>query len=1139
MTDSLFAKIIFDTPAKEDAFAGKGHARTAKGLSEGIAQVFDNGGGAIGLEGPYGSGKSTVIGFAEDQLRDSSAKSKRQTQYHVFTFDLWMHQTDEFRRAFLEAFLDFAGEAKFQHLLNIEDERDKIRNRKKVVVTENKHRYTPNGLILIFALPWLPLFYAWLNPTAFVNNATLKNAGFVALVILVAMLLIGGRLIWDNYKRIDAEVRKRDKKFSDKLVRAASEFLTISKKVKDEESTQWIRDEDPTTVEFQETFNRILSKVQTNTNRIVFVLDNIDRLPEDAVKNAWSEMRALFTGRVKGAEPVVLVVPYDQRIVLDAFGHEDTEEAAESDIFTKTFNRILKVSPPVGSHWGAYLDKALQEAFEAQLDDRARYKITRLLQYEFRSKLQHATPRKLVGFVNELGSYWTQWGEIIPIESIAFFVLFRRKIERDAGALLEADLVENGHSQIVDQEELLAHLASLHFNVEPKYAVEVLLGDRVLNALVAETPDDLLRLKEIDGFGQFFQDYLSESLEKATQSQAANIARAGQNIAALDLTGPIADEVASVLAGSIHRMEAVDYSEAVREGLYTIIEIQPASRRGAVAKALRNRLAADFSPETANGFEEGETWGRVVTELYDLVLQLDCEAVADEIWEMTLPNADPDFAIGVAYICEGRQKPRFWDISKQVQMQQLVDALPPYIENEPVVFRNVVAEIDHHLTQPQRLTLLTAISTALTSEERDDESLRMMIDSYWVVDGHFPSIAKQPAFVLLQTIVNDGTLVFYANKAQENEDWQTSAKALFLLTKAQGTTVTTLPATHSVLSSLADSSEWYSKVIAGEIGDEILDPLASFVTYSNRLGLWLSWLKRDGVGSLAEKLVSRAIDTGQMGNVRISALRDNYLAAKTVLGAEKLQALVEAEDGIKFIADIEDIDVLKLPLYLVEALQSGRPNKTLVAELDRIDAKLRSSSQDDWITALNSTDHSVSLLVTRVASTDLTLPPSSFLTPFKDIVLSTLKGELTVAIPDSDLLLQALPKASRKTVANQVVAEMQTVTTEGSAAFVVNFPTLASLLPFDSAPENSIDKLLRELIPSESEAVREHIRKAKRGYTAAFAKASENTRASLVEVIDGLEGDTNETHAWSQEVRTMLGIKNATIAPSKPEDGKE
>lgn len=65
------------------------------------------------------------------------------------------------------------------------------------------------------------------------------------------------------------------------------------------------------------------------------------------------------------------------------------------------------------------------------------------------------------------------------------------------------------------------------------------MGDRVLNALVAETPDDLLKLKEIDGFGQFFQGYLSEGLEKATRSQAANIARAGQNIAALDLQGPI------------------------------------------------------------------------------------------------------------------------------------------------------------------------------------------------------------------------------------------------------------------------------------------------------------------------------------------------------------------------------------------------------------------------------------------------------------------------------------------------------------------------------------------------------------------------------------------------------------------------
>ena len=201
MAKTPFANIIFDVPSKTDDFDGKGHERSAKALAEGIHQVFGNGGGAIGLEGSWGAGKSSVIEMATEKLEAITPKDDaRKFRYHVFSFDLWTHQTDEFRRAFLERFLDFMQDVDFDHEVDLEVQRDRIRNRKKEVTNESKRRYTAVGAIIVLLLPFLPLVYAWLNPAAFANANNLKpipGLNFVLplpgilSVIALASILIG------------------------------------------------------------------------------------------------------------------------------------------------------------------------------------------------------------------------------------------------------------------------------------------------------------------------------------------------------------------------------------------------------------------------------------------------------------------------------------------------------------------------------------------------------------------------------------------------------------------------------------------------------------------------------------------------------------------------------------------------------------------------------------------------------------------------------------------------------------------------------------------------------------------------------------------------------------------------------------
>ena len=91
-------KIIQDTPSDQDDFHGEGHKRSALALAHAVEQFVDRD-GAIGLEGQWGAGKSTVINLAEKHFKASGQKGKKR---RVFTFDLWVHQPELLKLAFLQ-----------------------------------------------------------------------------------------------------------------------------------------------------------------------------------------------------------------------------------------------------------------------------------------------------------------------------------------------------------------------------------------------------------------------------------------------------------------------------------------------------------------------------------------------------------------------------------------------------------------------------------------------------------------------------------------------------------------------------------------------------------------------------------------------------------------------------------------------------------------------------------------------------------------------------------------------------------------------------------------------------------------------------------------------------------------------------
>ena len=139
--------LLREEVASQDAFSEKTHEHVADAIANIISQ--EKGGITLGLEGSWGSGKSTVINLLQSKLKNAK----------VFIFDAWAHEGDCLRRIFLESLLNyvqflvgskdqnFHGNTKW-----IQDELQTVDRRKQKSTVKSSRHPTAIGIILAMTI---------------------------------------------------------------------------------------------------------------------------------------------------------------------------------------------------------------------------------------------------------------------------------------------------------------------------------------------------------------------------------------------------------------------------------------------------------------------------------------------------------------------------------------------------------------------------------------------------------------------------------------------------------------------------------------------------------------------------------------------------------------------------------------------------------------------------------------------------------------------------------------------------------------------------------------------------------------------------------------------------------------------------
>lgn len=308
-------KLIKNKPCNEDIFEGRSHER----LAEVIAKHIKNDGyrGLIGIDGGWGSGKSNLVGIIETKLNKDITDDKK---YHFFTYDAWAHQNDLPRRTILEEMVEyltspnrpFVGSEKWSKRL------DNLLAKKKETSTKTVPSLGAGFIIAI-------LFTIATPVSKLLCQHLTHPWGFVTSLVIYALAL------WFALSR---HSKKTTEKYGQKptIEQYVSElFLIYADKVNEETKYEVLIEREPTSRSFKKWMSDISEEL--NTEHLVIVIDNMDRLPKTKVQELWATIHSIFTDIE--LDNIRVIIPFDREHIKCAFQSEDIHIGDQNDKHVK------------------------------------------------------------------------------------------------------------------------------------------------------------------------------------------------------------------------------------------------------------------------------------------------------------------------------------------------------------------------------------------------------------------------------------------------------------------------------------------------------------------------------------------------------------------------------------------------------------------------------------------------------------------------------------------------------------------------------------------------------------------------------------------------------------------------------------
>lgn len=505
--------LLRDTAAETDFFGS--HER----IAEAVTQILLSGDDAktVGILGPWGSGKSTIVEFVAKRLAASDSP-----KFHVFPYDAWLHQSDPPKRAFLDRFVDFLERCDLARRDQWKTILDRLNRRVEDTSTTTTPYLTFAGRVLLLSLVPVPFGLRLIAPDWYKSFDTGKLCEPAAWVfplgiLLSALPIIAAVMLWWTWRPerrpwhlrafwTKANLLQHRKPHEKDSILA----LVVNKHVQ-KVTSQTIRDPEPTTIEFQSAFREMLAAATAKGDRIVIVIDNLDRLPEHEAVEMWTTIRGFFLGALPSSDqlsaarlPSVLL-PIDMTAIGRIYGAGDDGEALAQSFIDKTFDITVHVTGPVLSDWNDYLTRQLEHALGADLANQWAFQVGRI--YGMFAQTRRITPRDINRMVNDIAILWFQWHALgIPFPSVAYYAIYRRAFESNFPLMINSPAIDLS----LEDPDWQCSLGAMHFGVKPADALQIIIEPQLREAVQNEDAASFKKLADAKGFDRAFDKFIDD-----------------------------------------------------------------------------------------------------------------------------------------------------------------------------------------------------------------------------------------------------------------------------------------------------------------------------------------------------------------------------------------------------------------------------------------------------------------------------------------------------------------------------------------------------------------------------------------------------------------------------------------------------
>ncbi len=1128
--------ILVDEPSQEDRFKGKGHERTAFALSRAIAK-FDGVDRAIGLDGPWGSGKSSVVEIAETILKQQEKLDGKPRVYHFFTFDIWKSQGSAFRRSFLEHLLQWAKLEFTAHQYALAEIEKRVKGKTKEIESNNRPRLDFHGILVLMVLPFLPLYYFWAksvfdethpSPKAASDSVqgVIQSSSFLfSLPFILLCLFSLFTLLWALKRYLKYRGTSDDYTFGDAL---SQTLLVSSKQHSDQKITQQIREIDPNDYEFRETIREILAVIQTKNQRVVFVLDNIDRLPSSEILEYWALVRSIFSrgnGKPrKGAETITAIVPYAHSLIQQ----NDTSEAlsdggsaelepislASRELFSKTFDEILTVSPPVMSNVREFFVEKMKEALPNQADDDTLFRVYRIFTVMIQSANGVATPRQIISFINDLSGEFSLHEGRFGLPTIAAFVAYRNRLEANPHILSEGTIVSSKIATLAADPDIGRNMAALTFNVEPELAFQILLDDKIKTAAIDEEEEILITLSSAPGFEDRVADVVLNSVREWVGTD--EYGQAVQNFSALAkiYKGQAKQHFCTTIVSAFKQLPAFNLSTKSYEKELLVLNICEKEEVDQILLNVMAKINMGLKDMDSAGLDYGKKLATLLIALRERLIPLQMqETITNRLANLRVPT-NPDFAFGLAgNLNDSDIRLLSFQSSKISFTEDNASYLQDAAINDPLFAAKAYAELNSAklLTPEKWVEIANSLIEKISIEDEFDgkyAGLLELLSDVWSYAGK-----NKQTEIQLSTLFETGR--FYQNMYDELDELKADEVGYALFLAHQNYMGTELPQAMTQLPNNqrgVDNSEAYQAFKALFDGEELVsaEQAAIIATTARDAVKVYAWVQQ-GAGetarkSLVDQVVRAAFTLNPLPRFDISAILKFYDYLKSILGTEEFSEFLSRFSERITDESVEQVALNDVSLQVLE--DTNLLGDSGWGKLHRhVDQLLQKIKANEWEEHIQNSDGIADQLCQRVKSTKFIIEAPEFKEVFVNATLGILGGdpEFANVNVNGDDFFFAIEEKYHGDVLRRIRDEIHKVSATSLKHAAEVFPDLLPRLVTtdDRMSKTQKDNLVRNLLcpalESNNSMILDIFLNLGRTKVADFVKNSEKTTRDRVE----------------------------------------